>query len=66
MVCYGFDGWPHIPIADHTRDRGHGRVELRRLQVTTVAGLELDFPMPPRPCASPAGSGRLAAGAGAP
>jgi predicted transposase YbfD/YdcC len=34
--------WGDIPIADHTRDRGHGRVELRRLQVTTVAGL--DFP----------------------
>jgi predicted transposase YbfD/YdcC len=34
--------WRDIPIADHTRDRGHGRVETRRLQVTTVAGL--DFP----------------------
>jgi len=34
--------WRAIPIADHTRDRGHGRVEIRRLQVTTVAGL--DFP----------------------
>jgi predicted transposase YbfD/YdcC len=34
--------WRHIPIQDHTRDRGHGRAELRRLQVTTVAGL--DFP----------------------
>jgi hypothetical protein len=34
--------WRAIPIADHTRDRGHGRVETRRLQVTTVAGL--DFP----------------------
>jgi predicted transposase YbfD/YdcC len=34
--------WREIPVADHTRDRGHGRVELRRLQVTTVAGL--DFP----------------------
>jgi Transposase DDE domain len=31
-----------IPAQDHTRDRGHGRVELRRLQVTTIAGL--DFP----------------------
>jgi predicted transposase YbfD/YdcC len=31
-----------IPVADHTRDRGHARVELRRLQITTVAGL--DFP----------------------
>jgi predicted transposase YbfD/YdcC len=34
--------WSEIPVADHIRDRGHGRVELRRLQVTTVAGL--DFP----------------------
>jgi Transposase DDE domain len=31
-----------IPLADHTRDRGHGRAEVRRLQVTTIAGL--DFP----------------------
>jgi hypothetical protein len=30
------------PVLDHTRDRGHGRVEVRRLQVTTIAGL--DFP----------------------
>jgi predicted transposase YbfD/YdcC len=34
--------WRDIPAQDHTRDRGHARVELRRLQVTTVAGL--DFP----------------------
>jgi predicted transposase YbfD/YdcC len=34
--------WRDIPIADHTHDRGHHRVELRRLQVTTIAGL--DFP----------------------
>jgi predicted transposase YbfD/YdcC len=34
--------WRDIPTADHTRDRGHHRVETRRLQVTTVAGL--DFP----------------------
>jgi predicted transposase YbfD/YdcC len=34
--------WHQIPVSDHTRDRGHGRVELRRLQVTTIAGL--DFP----------------------
>jgi predicted transposase YbfD/YdcC len=34
--------WRDIPAQDHTRDRGHHRVELRRLQVTTVAGL--DFP----------------------
>jgi predicted transposase YbfD/YdcC len=30
--------WRDIPVADHTRDRGHGRVELR-LQVATVPGL---------------------------
>jgi predicted transposase YbfD/YdcC len=34
--------WRAIPLADHTRDRGHGRAEVRRLQVTTIAGL--DFP----------------------
>jgi predicted transposase YbfD/YdcC len=34
--------WRDIPVADYTRDRGDGRVETRRLQVTTVAGL--DFP----------------------
>ena len=56
--------WRNIPVLDYTRDRGHHRVEVRRLQVTTVAGL--DFPTPPRPSASPAGSGRLPAGAGAP
>jgi predicted transposase YbfD/YdcC len=32
--------WGDIPAQDHTRDRGHGRVETGRLQVTTVAGLE--------------------------
>ncbi len=36
--------WRAIPVADHTRDRGHARVEIRRLQATTVAGLDLDFP----------------------
>ena len=34
--------WREVPVADHTRDRGHGRAETRCLQVTTVAGL--DFP----------------------
>jgi predicted transposase YbfD/YdcC len=34
--------WRNIPAKDHTRGRGHGRVEFRRLQVTTVAGL--NFP----------------------
>ena len=56
--------WPDIPVSDQTHDRGHGRVEIRRLQVTTVAGL--DFPTPPRPSAPPAASGRLTAGGGGP
>jgi predicted transposase YbfD/YdcC len=34
--------WRQIPVADTVRDRGHGRVEIRRLQPTTIAGL--DFP----------------------
>jgi predicted transposase YbfD/YdcC len=34
--------WRDIPVVDETRDRGHHRVELRRLHVTTIAGL--DFP----------------------
>jgi predicted transposase YbfD/YdcC len=34
--------WREVPVVDETRDRGHQRVEVRRLQVTTVAGL--DFP----------------------
>jgi predicted transposase YbfD/YdcC len=33
--------WREVPIADRTRDRGHGRAEIRRLQATTVAGLDL-------------------------
>jgi predicted transposase YbfD/YdcC len=33
--------WRNIPVADTTRHRGHGRVETRRLQVTTVVGLDL-------------------------
>jgi predicted transposase YbfD/YdcC len=32
--------WHQVPVADHTHHRGHGRVETRRLQVTTIAGLE--------------------------
>jgi predicted transposase YbfD/YdcC len=34
--------WREVPVADRTCDRGYGRAEIRRLQVTTVAGL--DFP----------------------
>jgi predicted transposase YbfD/YdcC len=31
--------WRDIPVLDRTRDRGHGRVELRTLKVATVGGL---------------------------
>lgn len=31
--------WRQVPVADHTRQRGHGRDEIRRLQVITVDGL---------------------------
>jgi predicted transposase YbfD/YdcC len=34
--------WRKIPLTDRTYHRGHGRVETRHLQVTTIAGL--DFP----------------------
>ncbi len=34
--------WREVPVADTACDRGHGRAEIRRLQVTTIAGL--DFP----------------------
>jgi hypothetical protein len=56
--------WRQIPVADHTRDRGHGRAEIRSLQTTTVAGL--DFPAPPRRSASPDRSAPSTATAGAP
>jgi hypothetical protein len=29
-------GWHRVPVLDHTRDRGHGRVELRTLKAVTV------------------------------
>jgi predicted transposase YbfD/YdcC len=31
--------WTDIPVLDATHDRAHGRAEIRRLQVATVAGL---------------------------
>ena len=34
--------WRVVPVADHTRDRGHARVNSAGCKVTTVAGL--DFP----------------------
>jgi hypothetical protein len=54
--------WRDVPVADTVRDRR--RVETRRLQVTTVAGL--DFPHATQARGSPAGPGRPAAPAGGP
>jgi hypothetical protein len=31
--------WRAVPVSDHTRNRGHGRDEIRRLQVLTTPGL---------------------------
>ena len=36
--------WHRVPVADRTRDRGHGRIELRTLKAVTRAPLRL----PPR------------------
>jgi hypothetical protein len=30
--------WHNVPVADRTRDRAHGRVELRTLKVVSVNG----------------------------
>jgi predicted transposase YbfD/YdcC len=35
--------WPQIPVADQQHDRGHGRVETRRLRITAV-GAGIGFP----------------------
>jgi predicted transposase YbfD/YdcC len=35
--------WRQIPVADEQRDRGHGRVEIRRVKITTV-GAGIGFP----------------------
>jgi hypothetical protein len=56
--------WRNIPAQDHTRDRGHGRVEFRRLQVTTVTGL--DFPQATQALRITRRVRPLAAGSGGP
>jgi hypothetical protein len=48
--------WRDISVLDHTCDRGHGRVEIPRLQVTTVAGL--GFPHATHARGTPAGPAR--------
>ena len=54
--CPGID----VPVLDRTRDRGHGRIEIRTLKAVTVARLRLParrpghpgHPQDPRPCAA--------------
>jgi predicted transposase YbfD/YdcC len=35
--------WSQIPVVDHQHDRGHGRVEIRRIKITSV-GAGIGFP----------------------
>jgi hypothetical protein len=55
--------WRELPVADHTRDRGHHRMEPRHRR--SPPWLAWDSPTPPRRFASPAGSGPCTAAAGA-
>jgi hypothetical protein len=43
-----------VPVQDETHDRGHGRYEIRRLQV--IPSDRLDFPRAAQASGSPAGS----------
>jgi Transposase DDE domain len=56
--------WHNVPLGDRTRDRAHGRVELRTLKAVTV-NLSAS-PTPPRSCRSPARSATCAVGDGGP
>ncbi|HEX6677245.1 MAG TPA: ISAs1 family transposase [Actinomycetes bacterium] len=44
--------WPDVPVGDRTRDRAHGRIELRTLKAVSVTGF--GFPTHPRSSRSPA------------
>jgi predicted transposase YbfD/YdcC len=35
--------WHHVPVLDRTRDRAHGRVELRTLKAISVAGFGFPY-----------------------
>jgi hypothetical protein len=49
--------WRQVPVADRTREKGHGRAERRTLTVTAVAA-GLAFRTPPRPSRSSAAGAR--------
>ncbi|MFB7668607.1 ISAs1 family transposase [Kitasatospora sp. NPDC056138] len=44
--------WKEVTTRRYDREIGHGRRETRATRALTVTGLGLDFPTPPRPCAS--------------
>jgi hypothetical protein len=56
--------WHRVPVLDRTRDRAHGRVELRTLKAVSVAGFA--FPTPRRSSRSLARSATLTGGGGGP
>jgi hypothetical protein len=56
--------WHHVPVLDRTRDRAHGRVELRILKAVTVN--HFGFRTPPRSSRSPAPPASLAPDGGGP
>jgi hypothetical protein len=56
--------WHRVPVVDRTRDRAHGRVELRTLNAVTVH--HFGFRTPPRSSKSPAKSETLAPDSGGP
>ena len=56
--------WHNVPVLDRTRDRAHGRVELRTLKAVTVGGFA--FPQPRRSSRSSAGPAILGPGGGGP
>jgi DDE_Tnp_1-associated len=56
--------WHRVPVLDRTRDRAHGRVELRTLKAVSVGGF--GFPPQHRSSRSPARPATLAGGGGGP
>ncbi len=56
--------WHNVPVADRTRDRGHGRVEIRTLKAVTVR--HFGSRTPPRSSRSPARSATLPPASGTP
>jgi predicted transposase YbfD/YdcC len=56
--------WHRVPVLDRTRDRGHGRVELRTLKAVTVH--HFGSRTPPRSSRSPAEPASLGPAGGGP